>query len=400
MNPLLRFNLTLISLLCFSGLIAQTNYRPGYVIANNNDTLKGFIDYRGDARNSKKCDFKQSPDSKVIEFLPKDIKAFRFNDGKFYVSKKIISEKNESTVFLEFLVNGIADLYYLKEDNDEDHYFIEKSDGTMFELASKEELTNKNGKTYVHEYKKYTGLLKIAFADCPKIFPLIDQTLLEEKPLIDLTKKYHNYVCDSMKCIIYEKQISAIKITFAPFISLNTSFLNFRLMSGINPVEFNSSFYGSLGLLMNTSFPGINEKVSFQFSEEAGRSYFSSNSGKVDFHSLVLKTKAALKYSYPKGRLRPTIMIGGNMVNLLTSKGIRFQDPNYTAFYKTNFNLNFGQNIDLGTDYYFSSALKGFFGIGYSVSNGPSLYYSSSDNSALSFATRIRTFSINAGLYF
>lgn len=34
---------------------AQLNAQKGYIITNENDTLRGVIDYRSDSRNAKEC---------------------------------------------------------------------------------------------------------------------------------------------------------------------------------------------------------------------------------------------------------------------------------------------------------------------------------------------------------
>jgi hypothetical protein len=37
--------------------MAQTNPKPGYVITNNGDTIKGIIDFRTNEKLSRQCDF-------------------------------------------------------------------------------------------------------------------------------------------------------------------------------------------------------------------------------------------------------------------------------------------------------------------------------------------------------
>lgn len=38
---------------------AQTNFKPGYILNHNGDTVKGFIDYRADRHLLNKCDLKK-----------------------------------------------------------------------------------------------------------------------------------------------------------------------------------------------------------------------------------------------------------------------------------------------------------------------------------------------------
>lgn len=96
MKLLLKINLCIILLLCLLNLNGQTNFRPGYVITNSNDTLQGLIDNKGDVKNAKNCEFKESADAKVKEFKPFGIKGFRFKDDKYFVSKKRQSQWRET----------------------------------------------------------------------------------------------------------------------------------------------------------------------------------------------------------------------------------------------------------------------------------------------------------------
>ena len=106
MNLLLKANLIIILFLSLIDLKGQTVFRPGYVITNNNDTLRGLIDYRNETKSATTCVFKESETSTAKEFKPFDIKGYGFTDNKYYVSKNVKSKDQEIPLFLEYLVNG------------------------------------------------------------------------------------------------------------------------------------------------------------------------------------------------------------------------------------------------------------------------------------------------------
>jgi len=415
MNLLLKVNLCFVFLLCLFELNGQTNFRPGYVITNENDTLRGLIDYRGDVRNSKSCDFKENEASVVKEFKPFGIKGYRFTDSKFYVSKTVITNSMEVKLFLEFLVNGKADLYYYF-DGDNSHYFIEKSDKQIFELTNEEQHIFANGHEYIRDSKDYVGRLKNAFIDCPQIFSSIDETTLGTKSLINLTKKYHNYVCSDEKCIIYEKQFKPIKLKFAPFASMNSSSLTLSNSGLYNVIHFNSASFPTIGLQMNSTLPRANEKLSFQVSAEYGKSNFygsgiapyNYNPGteQVYMHITSFTGKAGFKYTSPKGKIRPIVMVGGN-VSFLSSnvKREEFHQLNSTTD-TTNDDILpstlYGYYVNFGIDYHYSSSLVTFFSIGYNSAIGSKsgvspLFVNKSNRS---IPTNINTISLIAGIYF
>src|SRR5690606_24112075 len=106
---------------------AQSDFRPGYVITNSFDTIQGFVDYRGEIRSMKVCTFKESMEAPSKEFLPGNIYGYRFNTGKFFVSKEINTKELNDTVFVEFLLKGISNLYYYAG-GDYNAYFLESED--------------------------------------------------------------------------------------------------------------------------------------------------------------------------------------------------------------------------------------------------------------------------------
>jgi hypothetical protein len=155
---------------------------------------------------------------------------------------------------------------------------------------------------------------------------------LETKSLIKLTKKYHNYVCNDEKCIIYEKQLPAIEFTFALFVSMNISSLTFSNSGLYQVIHFNTAYFPTIGLQINSTLPRANEKLSFQISGEYGKSYFYGSGiapyknnpsiEQVYMHITSFKGKTGFKYTYPKGKIRPIVMIGSN-VSFFTNKDVK-----------------------------------------------------------------------------
>ena len=70
-----------------SVIFAQSNYHSGYVLKNNGDTLKGFINYREWEENPLSIDFKLNKDDKQkLEFNPVTIKGFQITGMETYIS--------------------------------------------------------------------------------------------------------------------------------------------------------------------------------------------------------------------------------------------------------------------------------------------------------------------------
>lgn len=78
-------------LFCYLTVQAQKNYNLGYIITNNKDTIKGYIDCGLGSQNAKACHFKSKLTDSVQIFLPGQIASYHFTSGvkKSYVSKSV-----------------------------------------------------------------------------------------------------------------------------------------------------------------------------------------------------------------------------------------------------------------------------------------------------------------------
>lgn len=417
MNLFIKINLIFIFLLCFNGLKGQTDFRQGYVITNENDTVNGLIDYRGDTGNSQKCVFKVGETSVVKEYKPFDIQGYRFKDSKYYVSKTVLVDGAKVHLFLEFLVHGTADLYSYN-DGKTSYFFIQRSGQKIVELVVRKVLSKNDRSSYLRERNEYIDTLKFVLADSPRFFPIINKTALDAPSLMMLIKRYNNYV-SSEKAVFYEKQPPDVKLTIAPFISVNSSSLTFDHSELYEALNFKQTNYASIGLQLNASLPKSSRTLSFQGSAELGKSHFYGSAihplnplmfEEVNLQITTLKGKVGLKYTYPKGKFRPNIMIGGNILYLLKKEGNRVEDlKEISTIFMSQSNENimnkalYGFNLDLGVDYHLSSSLVPFVSIGYSSSTGNNKGEETRlfiRNSYTSITTILKTININAGIYF
>jgi hypothetical protein len=299
---------------------SQTSFRPGYYITWENDTVFGLIDFRGEVRNSSFCLFKQDEISEPKRFEPAEIQAYRFTDSKYYISRSITLQGQEKQVFLEFLVNGITNLYFYRDMNHYS-YFIEDKNGEWLELTNAVITEHRDGKGEINRNSnRYIGLLKATFSDSPDIQPHIDRASLAHKSLINLTKTYHDFVCtDDEECIVYEKKLPLMKVRIAPVVRSGVAFLSF--MEGINSnYKFNPQFYPSAGFLLNASLPRMNEKLSFEVELNVNSynfhgSYEEQNRAIMEYYDayidiISLQPSLAIKYTLAAGKLKPTVSAG------------------------------------------------------------------------------------------
>lgn len=200
--------LAVILLACFiiSSVNAQ-NFKEGFIISYEGDSTNGFVNFT-DKKIFKNCQFKSSIYGEVIKYSPKEIKGFRFNEGKYFVSKTLIVDGKETRLFLEYIIEGKANIYYYRDDRD--HYFIDTEDSELIELTQKQAYYKRDDSRPYELPKRHKQKLKLVLKDCPEIYPQIDMVSLNHKPLTKLAISYHYQICDTEDCIVFERKTNKV----------------------------------------------------------------------------------------------------------------------------------------------------------------------------------------------
>lgn len=219
MRRIFLFFLVISSILSLNEVIAQQDFRTGIIITNSEDTVRGYLQYM-DNNSFKKCTFKNAHGDKVIDYLPGEISAYRFDNGKYFISKEVPLKSGKELLFLEYLIKGKANVYYMRDDIK--HYFIETETKEIIEISEPKELIQNDGGLYVKP-SLYKGKLKYILPE-PAIYSKIEKVKLDHSSLIDLAKDYHNLVCDTEECIVYEKKEKpiSVKVGLSAGISYNS----------------------------------------------------------------------------------------------------------------------------------------------------------------------------------
>jgi hypothetical protein len=163
---------------------------------------------------------------------------------------------------------------------------------------------------------------------------------------------------------------------------------------------------------LNTSLPKASEKLSFQLSADIGKSYFhgtgmyGSEFEEVQFHVTLLSFKGGLKYTYPVGKIRPTLLIGGNLIKLLNTDGRRIGEYQYYSTIYTSETRDvpgpgilFGYHAELGFDFLITTSLTAFINLGYVSSANSKSYWETQtrvDNYSSAF---LKTVQFTVGIY-
>jgi hypothetical protein len=187
--------------------IAGYNYsQDSYIIKMNGDTARGSVRIREKVKNPMRVYYSQVEGTQEESFVPFQLKGF--SDGADSYESAVVQIDNYSdgtplanspqfsfspdSVFLKVLVKGPKSLFYLRDREGRDHFYIwneKKYDLLLHKTYLK---TDQDNKTFSVEVKTYINQLSAYFSDKPSIQKKIANTEFTYNKLVDLFNKYYS----------------------------------------------------------------------------------------------------------------------------------------------------------------------------------------------------------------
>jgi hypothetical protein len=307
-------------------VFGQADFRRGYFIDNSWDTVPGWIDYRGSSKNMEVCVFRSDAENSPVSYTAKQIRGYRFTDEeRFFVSRFIKTESICDTVFLEYLVDGISDLFFYQNSQLYSAYFIESPNGELLEVRKLPD--TKETKDGVQYYKKdysYYGSLSYALGGCAQLRGDLQTTEINHKSLIKVVQKYHEYKCSDEVCIVYEKSIEPITVSLCPIVGYAASSVKFIETERFDKYDFDLSHSFMWGINGDIWLPQMNERLRLVVGITYNQDYFHGsyfepigiNPAEDVFYSDChlrrgnIRGSFSVKYTTPRSKYR-TFVLGG-----------------------------------------------------------------------------------------
>lgn len=205
---------TVFSLLfCFS-LIAQTDFKTGYIINNSNERLNGNIKIINEFNKTTAVIFQPSSTQKELTFPPVELIGYGFTDGRFYESVRIPLAENDTTyIFAEKAVDGNIELFSFRHNGNKRRFFVRKAEQPIIELIQTISYENRQvgigqQRTFEKTENQYVRDLRKLMTDCSKYYDNIEDTDFQYEKLIDLIFNYNACVnpYNAQRFAIYSQQ--------------------------------------------------------------------------------------------------------------------------------------------------------------------------------------------------
>ena len=348
---------TFVMLLGILPAKAQTNPQAGYVITNDNDTLRGTIDYRTDAKNARSCLFMADGETAYKEYLPSEIKGYRLSDiGACYVTRTFPIDGEQRTFFAEYLLEGGVSLYRHKESTVEYFYLVD-ADGRVATIRETGDV--------IHLRDDQITAQRIKLVEATQIFQKSQKTLKElwampqvsAGQLLKLTKAYNKeFYAEAGETEFYQKDIRSSDGIIAHLrFEAGVGISNMKFLPNspqyYDPIE-TTSLLPIVGVGTDVILPRLSKNLMLQV-----MLYYSYNKGdpaqekhypfkrEWTFHDVCLQVGAA--YSFlPEKRISPLIRAGVSLDYLLGLETEHMEG--YHATNKVSLNKSFSPRYYVG----------------------------------------------------
>lgn len=309
-----RFTLVLFLFLSFHYSRAQKSFEQGYLLISDNDTLRGYIDYKHWSRNPKTIRFKSSPEEKAKTYGLAELEGFHVH-GESYIKAEVDINVSSSKVdalsyeplpklektlaFLLIINNGPKSLFHLISKENKTQLYISDKPGTYQLLIHHKYLTN-NGSGQVVNADYYKKQLKDFFSDCEGL--ISDNALLpySPHPIGKVFDKFYEKCQAAQPVKSYNRDDTQYQLGVLAGIS--HSKLDFKgvYTPEIINADFSKSNNFAGGIFFNIIIPRLKQRFSL-YNELAFTSYKSSLTNQMDYSdNSYIRYTNTLGYGYIK----------------------------------------------------------------------------------------------------
>ena len=279
---------------------AQLNAQKGYIITNENDTLRGVIDYRSDSRNAKECHILLEGEQEYKTYKPGEIAGYGLeNGGVYYVTRDFYINNTEKKMFAEFLLKGSISLYRHVDGVSEYYIFVNK-DGETAVMES-----DKGNYTY-NSNDEYVQAKRARMSDAAKMFNKSSATVeklwkseYKIKRIVSLTREYdENYCSEDGKCIQYQydaKNSAHTKLVFFAEAGASCGMIKAGGMGNVRNWKANC-FVPQIGLGFDVMLPRYSKGLSIQ--AELLMSHWNASKDNPDVVTPDGTKKSSIKFTY------------------------------------------------------------------------------------------------------
>ncbi len=325
----------LLTFLTITGF-AQRKFVPGYYITKQGDKVEAQINDQNWDRNPTFIEVSNGAD--VVRLGLDELSGFGLSTGDVYDAYSVEVDKSPTkinlievnsqpvivreTVFLKAIVKGAASLYYLKDNNAKEHYYIQKGEEEPAELIYRTVKFQSEDKFSYNKLPIYRGLLSATLTECPEATEKISKLPFMQSAFEGLIVSYNQ--CVSGSAGTYQATKEGIKWNIAATGGLTYTSLKFTSSDShsLTNGDFNGANY-TIGLTALANLPRGRGRWAIQgdlllkpFKAEDTYSYYSVGSMinimqvTTTFDMSYIGVNTTVRYRLMDGKIRPYLNAG------------------------------------------------------------------------------------------
>ena len=335
----------LLGLLPAAPIWAQTNFRPGYVLPLTGDTLRGEVDASDGRASAERCRFRPSAQADPVPYLPAMLRGYGLPaEGKHYRALAVPTAPGAAPqpYFLEVLADGPAALYFLRDAQQHEFYYVASPQLPLARLDHALVRVVRDGRVYAEERNDFRATLAAALAGCPAAQSPLPRLPFQETALRRVVSLYN--ACQGQTAPPAPAALSRVAVGLLIGAVQHTLFYSaFPLPYDATVLIRHSGF--AVGPELRFTSPRLSSKLSiglallyepekYEYDESDGS--FTAPSGTrahVAFDLAYLRVPLMARYTYPRGKLTPLAEAGFTVAYAIkTGNSLALSDPNGQNF--------------------------------------------------------------------
>lgn len=287
---------------------ANIEWLKGYIVTNASDTIHGQLAYRDGQGDWKECLFRQSDNAEYKVYSPEQILAYGYDSGLAFISKEVKLFKLHQRLFVQPLLLGVMDLYYLDINkctefpNGYSAYIVRNTSDEMMEMPDPSKSDKRNVTKRQNQAK-----LNYLFSNYPQLQPDIKRIDSDRDQWTALFQKYHAIICTEYVCTYYEEKKVPSRWFLTPYVAGNYTKVGFSNFVAQN------SFVPSAGIVATRSLSKFTDRNLFHIGIEfSGMSVSARESsiGAMEFSTLSTTNYYTYENRFVHSKVAPLLEIG------------------------------------------------------------------------------------------
>lgn len=380
---------------------AQADFRPGYIVKLAGDTVRGEVDYRGAAFSATRCRFRPTAGVAETTFEPSDLRGYGLSqEQKAYASFAL--PDTVAHFFLETVVRGPASLYYFRDGQQHDRFYITTASFPLTELIYRKVRVARGGSVYLNEQNIFRNTLAQALAGCPAVQRKLTVLSFYERDLAKAVVAYNQCInpggplAAPVATTRQSLQIGIVLGVAQTRLALNGGGTFYTSTPLYDNLHFKANTVPVIGLSFRLPLSRLSRKLSlgaelFYETQKYADNFTPQNIpltrtySRLEFDLAYLRLPISVRYTFP-GKIRPLVEAGPTLAYALKKTNTGYpafaggaNNSPYQVFDGDDFrSLEFGAMLGTGLQTNYWQGRRATVLIRYERSNGFSDYNNTS----------------------